>query len=261
MILKGSVFSKVLGMDTGLSIVAPNSPSPAGEPRKVVYLLHGLCGSNSTWIDYSMLPAYAAGSNTVFILPEVARSFYTNMAHGFDYFRYITEELPEICQSAFRISALPKDTAVMGGSMGGHGALKCALRCPDRYGMCGAFAASPLFLKKGLDELRKNGMSEEFLSAFGNQLDRDFHSAFGDELVWKAENDPSALMLQVPAEKKPRVFMACGEEDGFLEENKAFSSLLAQNGYDAAFKCLKGNHTFYFFNEALQAALKHFELI
>ncbi len=41
----------------------------------------------------------------VFVMPEVARSFYADMKYGLKYFTYVTEELPNICKTVFRISA------------------------------------------------------------------------------------------------------------------------------------------------------------
>jgi S-formylglutathione hydrolase FrmB len=125
MILRGNVFSKILEMDTGITIVTPNDFKMDGT-YKVVYLLHGACGNNGTWADYSMLPVYANHGKTIYVLPEVARSFYTDMKYGFKYFSYITEELPNICKTVFNISADREDTAIIGGSMGGYGALNCA---------------------------------------------------------------------------------------------------------------------------------------
>ena len=56
--LTGTVYAKTLEMDTGISIVTPDHFQPK-EPYKVAYLLHGLCGSSRTWLEYSMLPVYA----------------------------------------------------------------------------------------------------------------------------------------------------------------------------------------------------------
>ena len=42
--LSGSVYSKILDMDTGLTIVTPNKLREG--KYKVVYLLHGLCGND-----------------------------------------------------------------------------------------------------------------------------------------------------------------------------------------------------------------------
>mgnify|MGYP002341754989 CR=1 FL=1 len=110
--LSGSVYSKILDMDTGLTIVTPNKLREG--KYKVVYLLHGLCGNDRSWLDYSMLPAYAAKGDTVYVMPDAGRSFYSNMKYGFDYQRYVTEELPVICRNMFNISAAREDTGIMG---------------------------------------------------------------------------------------------------------------------------------------------------
>ena len=157
--LNGNVFSKVLDMDTGITIVTPNDLKLDGS-YKVVYLLHGLCGNHRNWADYTLLPTYANDYDAIFIMPEVQRSFYMDMKYGLKYFSYITEELPEICKNIFNISSKREDTAIMGASMGGYGALKCALSKPDQYGFCGAFSPAFLFLKDYLDYQRDTGIVE-----------------------------------------------------------------------------------------------------
>ena len=93
----------------------------------MAYLLHGLCGDSATWVDDSMLPVYAREGRTIFILPDAARSFYSDMRHGPRYFTYLVEELPQLCKAVFQIAARREDTAILGASMGGYGALKCAV--------------------------------------------------------------------------------------------------------------------------------------
>ena len=58
MILRGNVFSKVLEMETGISILFSNN-FDRSQDYKVIYLIHGMCGDSSNWIDYTMLPVYA----------------------------------------------------------------------------------------------------------------------------------------------------------------------------------------------------------
>ena len=71
--LSGSVYSKILDMDTGLTIVTPNKLRES--KYKVVYLLHGLCGNDRSWLDYTMLPAYAAKGDTVYVCRMRAEAF------------------------------------------------------------------------------------------------------------------------------------------------------------------------------------------
>ena len=105
MILRGTVFSKTLEKDTGITIVTP-SDLKQDRPYRVAYLLHGLCGDSATWVDNSMLPVYAREGHTIYILPDAVRSFYTDMRYGSRYFTYVTEELPVLCKQVFQILML-----------------------------------------------------------------------------------------------------------------------------------------------------------
>jgi S-formylglutathione hydrolase len=52
-------------------------------------------------------------------------------------YSYVTEELPELVRSRFHAS---ERQSIFGHSMGGHGALVCALRNPETYMSVSAFA-------------------------------------------------------------------------------------------------------------------------
>jgi S-formylglutathione hydrolase FrmB len=153
MILRGEVSSDVLGMHTGINVLTPDN-FKGNDPCRVVYLLHGLHGDQNSWLDLTMLPVFAGGCNAVFVMPAVGRSFYSDMKYGQRFFIYITEELPEICRKVFNISGRRENTAVVGCSMGGYGALKCTLSRPEQYGFCGAISSACLYLRENLDGLR-----------------------------------------------------------------------------------------------------------
>ena len=256
MILRGNVFSKILEMETGITIVTPND-FVADHPYQVVYLLHGLCGRNGDWADYTMLPVYANEYHIIFIMPEVARSFYTDMKYGLKYFTYITEELPTICKSIFNISAKREDTAVIGASMGGYGALKCALSKPEQYGYCCAFSSACLFLKEYLDSQRTQGDMKEFKAAYGEQLFTDFQSAFGEQLKLSPQDAIFELAKKGNEQPiKPRIYCTCGTEDYLKEDNAKFCDEMKKLDFDFTYEEWPGIHDWYFFNEALKKALK-----
>lgn len=258
--LNGTVFSSVLGMDTGITIVTPNALR-MDKPYKVVYLLHGIAGNHASWLDYSMLPAYTIFGNSIFIMPEVGRSFYTNMQHGFSYFTYITQELPRICKNMFHISAAREDTIIMGASMGGYGALKCALSIPEQYGTCIAFSSACLQLRQNLDYLREHGMHEQYRALFGDQLVRDFEAIFGDDYTWNAQDDILELAKQVQHQPhKPTIYMACGTSDYFYADHIAFSKQLETLSLDFTFEQWQAQHDFTFFNDALKKVIDRFAL-
>lgn len=256
MILRGNVFSNTLEMDTGIAVLIPNS-FKENNKYQVAYLLHGLCGNNGTWLDYSMLPVYASEYNTIFVMPEVARSFYTDMKYGQKFFTYITEELPKICKSVFNISSKREDTAIIGASMGGHGALKCALSKPDQYAYCCAFSSPCLFLKEGLDNQRLYGHTEEFRAMYGERVINDFEAIFGEQLEWSPNNEILELAKNVSKQElRPRIYTACGTEDLFRADNQRFSEEIKNLNLECLYEEWAGNHSFYFFDEALKKALE-----
>ncbi|MBN7772586.1 alpha/beta hydrolase [Clostridium aminobutyricum] len=259
MIVRGNVFSKTLEMDTGITIVTPNEFKPEGG-YKVAYLLHGICGNNGTWSDYTMLPFYASHGKTIYILPEVGRSFYADMKYGFKYFTYVTEELPAICKSVFNISAKREHTAVIGGSMGGYGALKCALAKPEQYGLCGAFSSACLFIKEDIDEHKKNGSEPWFVEMYGEKTIEDFLLAFGMELEWNPKDDILELAKGIQDHGvQPMIYTACGTEDYFHKDNLRFSEEMKQMNFNITYEEWQGKHDFPFFNEALRRVIEKFE--
>ena len=257
--LSGTVYSNILEMDTPISIVTPNNLTKE-QPYKVAYILHGLRGNASSWLDYSMLPVYAMGGNTIYILPDAGRSFYSDMKHGFRYFTFITEELPRICRSVFNISADRENTAVMGASMGGYGALKCALTKPEQYGLCGAFSSGCLFIKNDLALMREHGL-EAAAQIWGPQLANDIPSAFGDDLAWKPEYELTELAKS--AKQKgilPNIYMTCGTEDKFYPDHVSFCKELDGIGVDYIFEQWQARHDFLCFDEALKRTVFKFGL-
>lgn len=255
MILRGNVYSKMLEMDTGLSVYLSGSIRPEHGPYKIIYLLHGMSGDSNSWLDRTMLSVYGKDYPAVFVMPEVARSFYTDMIYGQRFLSYVTKELPEICHSVFHLSARREDSMVMGGSMGGYGALKCALTAPEQYGACCALASGPLYLDQLLPELREEETRRRWTDQWGGQMIPDLKAALGAELPWIPETDPLELAKKLPVADAPRFYAACGLEDDLLGLNRPFAKAMKKLGFDYTYEEFHGRHDWYFFNEGLKKAL------
>jgi putative tributyrin esterase len=257
--LRGTFYSKVLQKDTDVSFMIPDG-TPPESGYKAVYLLHGLGGNNSFWIDYSLLPLYALNSKSIYIMPDAGRSFYTDMKYGFRYFTYITEELPQLCSNIFKISPQRSDTYVMGGSMGGYGALKCAFARPDLYCACAAFSPAPLFLGSGAEEMKKNGISAEYIENFGEQLPQDFRAAFGENYEYAEKEDLLVLAEKAKAAgaELPELYLTCGTEDIFYHDYKMFCGALTSMNIKYEVEEWQAKHEIAYFNDALARALTKF---
>lgn len=258
MILRGTVASDLLAMDTGITIITPSVPTDT--PPQCVYLLHGLYGNNGSWADLSMLPAHVRKRNLTIVMPEVGRSFYTDMEYGQKFFSYVADELPDICERTFSIAPGRENTAVMGGSMGGNGALKCALRRPDRFGKCGAFASGALFLRQYIEGLRQSGQFAQAEEQLGPQLVADFRAILGNDFSVKPEDDLPALAKQAAGKPELPVFYSASglDDEPYRTENAAFARLMQELGFDYTHEELPGDHHWPFFDAALARALDFF---
>ena len=254
MILRGYFYSEVLHTSENIEFIVPDG----GEgPYRAVYLLHGLHGNQGTWIDNTMLPYYSKEYNALFIIPEAGRSFYCNQKYGRPYFSFISEELPEISRKIFNISTRREDTAVMGCSMGGYGALKLALSKPDQFGFCGAIATACAYLKSMLDTLRTDPDSFRKKGPEEAEILMDLYTIYGDDLEYLPENDVSALVNNFPAGKpKPTIYVTCGTEDDLREENLKFRDEMKDTAFDFTYEEWSGGHEWYFFNDALKKTLE-----
>ena len=171
--------------------------SAGDEPPPVLYLLHGLSDDDTTWVRRTSIERYAAPLGLAVVMPAGHRSFYADEALGGAYWTFLTEELPSLVHRFFRVSNRPADTFVAGLSMGGYGALKWALRHPDRV----AAAAS---LSGAVD-----------LSAIAAGFDwpedpQMFRRLFPDGPVPPAD-DLFALVSAADPTALPALWLGCGE--------------------------------------------------
>src|SRR6476659_555810 len=134
-------FSEVLEVGTSMTVLLPQASEDqvgvTGTQRTgdfpVLYLLHGLSDDSTAWLRYSSIERYTAPLGLAVVMPQVQRSFYADEVHGERFFTFLSEELPRVIASFFRVSQRREDTFVAGLSMGGYGALKWALHRPERF--------------------------------------------------------------------------------------------------------------------------------
>ena len=256
MILRGNFSSTVLCMSTNIQVFIPERYSG---PYRVVYLLHGLHGDQGTWLDNTMLPLYAREHNAIFVMPEVGRSFYFNLKYGRRYFDYVCDELPEMTKKIFNISSRREDTAAIGCSMCGYGALRMALAKPELFGFCGAISPAALYFKPLLDGLRTT--PEQYLKTGheAQEIYKDLKCNYGDGLEYRRDYDIPEIAKDFPSDKpKPKIYSVCGTEDSLLPENQKFADEMKNTSFDFTYQEWTGGHDWYFFNEALKRIFELF---
>jgi len=253
-ILRGYYNSDVLHTNINIQFIVPES---GDGPFKVVYLLHGLHGNQGTWNDYTMLPYFSKEYNAIFVMPEVGRSFYCNQKYGYPYYTFISEEVPQIIKKIFNISVKREDTAVMGCSMGGYGALKIALSKPEQFGFCGAISSACIELKPFLDLLRTNPAAFANIDEQAKEIMNELYIIYGDDVEYQPENDIAVLIKNFPANKpKPVIYATCGTEDNLRAENLKLKDYMKGTAFNFTYEEWTGAHEWYFFNEALKKTLE-----
>jgi S-formylglutathione hydrolase FrmB len=245
-------FSEVLGLRSEMYVLLPQrTRTDAKRKRKpkypTLFLLHGRSDDHTCWQRYTSIERYAEGLNIAVVMPEVHRSFYTDMVHGGKYWKFISEEVPAVVRDLFPLSAERKDNFVAGLSMGGYGAFKLAFLHPERY----AAAAS---LSGGLD--LSDTVSEDNPRNDEARL-AELRTIFGDlDRVPGSKHDLLALAKKVAREPfKPRLFQCCGTDDFLYSQNVRFRDAVRKLPLDLTYEEGPGEHDWAYWDRMIQSVL------
>jgi len=151
--------SDVCGCDMTFAVFVP--PQAAEGPLPVLWYLSGLTCTHANVMEKGEYRRLAAELGIIIVCPDTSprgenvpddkddwqfgsgAGFYVDAtvepyARNYRMYTYVAEELPALIAREF-----PADMdrqSIFGHSMGGHGALTIALKNPDRYRSCSAFA-------------------------------------------------------------------------------------------------------------------------
>ncbi|MCY0875600.1 MAG: alpha/beta hydrolase family protein [Firmicutes bacterium] len=240
-------FSEVLGLSTSMTVILPQQTSgqiglanvAKAERHPTLWLLHGMSDDDTIWLRRTSIERYVAALGLAVVMPQVHRSFYTDMAYGLRYWTFLSEELPRLARAFFPLSDAREDNFVAGLSMGGYGAFKWALSKPEQF----AAAAS---LSGALDRARQV-----------SNPSRDFILAFGDEPVAGTDNDLFELLSRCDqgSTEKPMLYQCCGTEDFLYEGNQRFRSAASQSSLDYTYEEGPGTHEWGYWDAKIQDVL------
>ncbi|MBL4936230.1 esterase family protein [Clostridium sp. YIM B02515] len=245
-------FSDVLGISTSICVILPqNTYSQIGmkgsevkEKYPTLYLLHGLSDDHTIWQRRTSIERYVSDMGLAVVMPNAGRSFYTDMKHGYKYFTYITEELPEIARQFFPLSSKREDNFVAGLSMGGYGAFKAALSFPEKY----AAAASLSGVLDMASRVKEDTIQDK----------EELYNIFGDlNSIAESKNDLLYLAKQVSALKsgKPKLYQCCGTEDFLYEDNQIFKNFIKDTDFDYTYDEGPGVHDWAYWDTQIQKVL------
>jgi S-formylglutathione hydrolase FrmB len=215
--------SQSLGGQEAFSVFLP--PSFAREPQRtfpVVYFLHGLNNDQTSWtVDrYGSLQKTVEEMILAKKIPEIVmihprgdNSFYCNFLDGSRrYEDLVAQELISYAESHYRARKGRANRAIAGTSMGGYGALKIAMKYPDRYAAVAGH--SPIiFLGKNPLDVPEEMKASRYYQFFVGIL----RPLFGDPVrqdLWDANNP---LLLATSSKLDGlKVYFDYGTEDRYI---------------------------------------------
>ena len=192
-------------------------PKAVSEPCPVLWYLSGLTCSHANVMEKGEYRRLAADLGLIVVCPDTSprgndvpdeltnwqmgkgAGFYldaTEMPWSEHYrmYSYITEELPALVAEHFRVDM--DRQGIFGHSMGGHGAMTIALKNPDRFRSCSAFAP-----------IVEPSTADWSMPAFEKYLG-------ADTSAWRAYD---ACALVEDGARFPEFLIDQGKADGFLE--------------------------------------------
>lgn len=153
-------------------------------------------------------------------------------------YSYVVEELPDLMAQHFPI--IPSRQGIFGHSMGGHGALVCALRNPQRYRSVSAFAPIVAPMQSPWGE-----------KAFSNYLGSNRED-------WR-EYDASEL-VRTTQHKRP-ILIDQGTGDSFLTTQlfpDIFAKACTESGQALTLRMQAGyDHSYYFIATFMEDHIRH----
>ena len=232
-----------IGAGTQVNIYLPDV---IVDDMPVLYLLHGMYGDQNSWMNGSSIGRYARARGLAVVMPSVGNSFYANQKHGGRYFDYVSDELPEYIGKLLPFITTKKEkTAVAGLSMGGYGAIKVALRNPDRFSACAGLSGC---LDMSVDiKADDEGWADICVCNWGEDYKNTLPGS-DEDLLHLLDTFPES-------KEKPRIYVACGTEDFLYSQNITFKNYIADRGFDFVYEEGPGAHTWDFWDKWIVPAI------
>ena len=245
----GTLKSTLMGRDMPYRVIVPSENFPNSKTKySVVYLLHGLTGHYSNWIDKTKLVDYASKHKFIIVTPEGDNGWYSDSVSVVNdkYESYIVKELiPEI-DKRFETIADREHRMIAGLSMGGYGALKFGLKYPELFSFVGSFSGAL-------------GVASFTEKNAGVNIGRGVDAIFGPEdSDSRKSNDIFRIIRELTPEKLkalPYIYQSCGTEDFLIQNNREYLALLNEKKVPHEYREHPGGHTWPFWDEQVREFL------
>ena len=228
----------------------PQAENAEQKPLKTLYLLHGIFGNYTDWVNGTRIQAWAEANDLAVIMPSGENRFYLDdEKSGELYGEFIGKELVEFTRKLFPLSDKREDTFIAGLSMGGYGAIRNGLKYAENFGCVIGLSAALVH------DTWKDADNSAPIFTFRRNY---YETIFGEyDKVKGSDKDPKALLLKLKEEGRPvpKMYLCCGTEDGLVTANRDFRDFLNENGVDLTYVEGPGKHDWVFWDTYIKMVL------
>lgn len=255
--IEGAEFkSAVLGRSWAFNVYLPTGYDPNGPLRyPVLYLLHGNGGDRNEWVLKGRIRRTAdalieAGEMppAIIVMPDAGTTWYVDLKEQVESAFFL--ELIPVIEKNYRALGT-RDARVIGGlSMGGYGALRYALKYPEK------FQAAALLSPAVYNPEPPENSSARHVKVFA--LPGSSDGNFSAEM-WKAYNYPSLWDAFLRKGIKVPMYINSGDDDEFFIEAQAVQlyELLRKNRQPAELRIVNGRHEWPVWESTIGDAIRY----
>ena len=241
-LLQVDYYSDVLGRGAQLCAVLPEGPAPAGG-FPALYLLHGMTDDCTVWTRRTSIERYADEKRLAVVMPETQLGWYTNTHAGERYFDHVSDEVVRFSRRMLPgLSRLRERNFVAGLSMGGYGALRCALGRPDVFSKAASLSGA----------VDAAGVSRPG-GALGNAA--YWADVFGPTDAIPGSEHDLFRAAEALRENRPEIWMWCGRSDFLYRSNLRLRDHLRGLGYALTYSDGPGDHQWKYWDRQIQNVL------
>ena len=260
-VVSQTVYSEALKRDVKYKVYLPNEYNTTSFSYPVLYLLHGMGGSEKDWSDpkqgniQKIADEWFAKNPTkkaIVVMPDAQSCWYRDSADdSCKYETFFFDELIPVVEKTYRCKTGKENRSIAGLSMGGYGSLLYSLRRPDMFSAC--FAMSPA--------IRTN--AEVASMPFDGFVSRYRKAASVDENAERLDdyffaNDPHTLVkkLSDDAKKSIRFCLDCGDDDYLTPGAHDFHNEAKAAGVSCEYRVRDGAHNWKYWRESAPLAFE-----
>jgi len=223
------VYSNSMQKEIKNTVILPDSYSSVGKEFSVLYLLHGAGADYRTWAKYyPEIKDFADNYNFIIVCPDGGKTswyFDSPIDSSYQYETYISKELVEMLDKTYNTSERREARAIMGLSMGGHGAFYLAGRHPDIW-------SAALSSSGGLD-----------IRPFPNRWDIAKRIGTIKDYPENWEKNTVINMTHILKAGNIKLFIDCGTDDFFYQVNKDLHEKLLSKNIPHTYIEMPGGHS------------------